>query len=119
MRGRPDIYLVIKNEKIMSMFIKLLIYKMKTIDGTRNTMDKFVDSILKRELSHRPNMTNIEQYEIKLKLENHLLNSVAYQYQLIKIRHKISYSAFMKNQTIVELWLTQIKRTYKQLVQTF
>ena len=31
--GRPDIYLVIKNDKIMSMFIKLLIYKIQTIDG--------------------------------------------------------------------------------------
>lgn len=32
-KGRPDIYLVIRNEKIMHMFVKLLIYKMKSMDG--------------------------------------------------------------------------------------
>lgn len=78
MRGRPDIYLVIKNEKIMSMFIKLLIYKMKTIDGTRDSMDKVVEQVMKREMKEKPNMTNVQQYEMKIKLENHLLNSVAY-----------------------------------------
>ena len=46
-KGRPDIYLVIKNEKIMSLFIKLLIYKMRTIDGKRGSMDKMIDLIMK------------------------------------------------------------------------
>lgn len=41
--GRPDIYLVIKSEHIMSMFLKLLIYKLKTVDGVRGTMDKMID----------------------------------------------------------------------------
>lgn len=59
-RGRPDIYLVIKNEKIMSMFIKLLIYKMKTIDGTRGSMDKFVDQIVKKEFKNSSKMNKIE-----------------------------------------------------------
>ena len=46
--GRPDIYLVIKNDKIMSMFIKLLIYKIKTMDGQRGTMEPVIESFYKR-----------------------------------------------------------------------
>ena len=32
-----DIYLIIKNESVMSDFLKLLIYKTETIDGTKGT----------------------------------------------------------------------------------
>lgn len=32
-QGRPDIYLIIRDENIMLMFLKFLIYKLKTIDG--------------------------------------------------------------------------------------
>ena len=72
-RGRPDIYIVIRNEKIMSMFIKLLIYKMKTIDGTRGSMDVFIDNILKKESKFRPNLTKIDKYEIRVKIRNQLV----------------------------------------------
>lgn len=53
-RGKPDIYLVIKNEKIMKMFIKLLIYKMRTIDGKRNTMDRCIELIMSDKLKKKP-----------------------------------------------------------------
>lgn len=41
--GRPDVYLTIKNEKIMMKFIKLLIYKLRTIDGLRGTMEPLLE----------------------------------------------------------------------------
>ena len=36
-KDKWDIYLIIKNETVMSQFIKLLIYKMDTIDGIRGS----------------------------------------------------------------------------------
>ena len=37
MKAHPDVYLVIKNEKVMTHFLKLLIYKLETIDGNRGS----------------------------------------------------------------------------------
>ena len=56
-KGRPDIYLVIKNEKIMSMFIKLLIFKLKTVDGTRGSMVRIINQVMKKNLKDNPNMS--------------------------------------------------------------
>ena len=38
--GKRSVNLVIKDEKIMSSFIKLLIYKLRTVDGNRNSAIK-------------------------------------------------------------------------------
>ena len=35
--GNRDVYIVIRNEKLMAGFIKLLIYFLKTIDGNKNS----------------------------------------------------------------------------------
>ena len=41
-RGHWDIYLVIKNEHVMTMFLKLLLYKMRTVDGTKGSANKLI-----------------------------------------------------------------------------
>lgn len=64
----------------MTMFIKLLVYKMRTIDGRKDTMNKFVDNIIAQNLKKRPNMTYYEQYEMRVNIENKLVHKVAYQY---------------------------------------
>lgn len=47
-----------------------------------------------------------------------MVHKVAHQYQLIKIRHKISFSAFMRNQTITELFQNQALQSYKTFVES-
>ena len=50
--GKNDIYLIIKNEKVLADFIKLLISKTDTINGRRGTAIKLrkmqIDSMRKR-----------------------------------------------------------------------
>lgn len=46
---------------------------MKTIDGTRGSMDVFIDNILKKESKFRPNLTKIDKYEIRVKIRNQLV----------------------------------------------
>ena len=58
--------MVIRNERIMSMFIKLLIYKLKTIDGTRGTMINIINSVMKNKLKENPKMSYQKQYEFKI-----------------------------------------------------
>ena len=36
-KNKWDIYLIIKNEQVMTDFLKFLIYKMESIDGKRGT----------------------------------------------------------------------------------
>ena len=35
--GNRDVYIVIRNEKLMAGFIKLLIYFLQTVDGNKNS----------------------------------------------------------------------------------
>lgn len=37
-KNKGDIYLIIRNEKVMSMFLKFLIYTLETVDGRRGTV---------------------------------------------------------------------------------
>ena len=85
-RGQPDVHLVIRNDKIMSLFIKLLIYKMKTVDGKRGSMDKMIDHIIKKRIYKNKNISCIKQYEMRKKLENLFVHQVAAKYNLMKVR---------------------------------
>ena len=38
------------------------------------------------------------------------------KYKVIRVRNKISYHAFMKNMTILELYVSKIYESYKDLV---
>ena len=47
-KNKWDVYLLIKNEKVMSDFIKLLIYKTESLDGYRDTAILFKKRHIKR-----------------------------------------------------------------------
>ena len=44
-KNKWDIYLIIKNEKVMSDFLKLLIYKTETINGFRGSSIKLKEKL--------------------------------------------------------------------------
>jgi hypothetical protein len=94
--GRPDIYLLIKNEEAMKMFIKLLIYKLDTIDGNRGTAVPIREQILKKELKNTHVTEDMRQKAVK-KIKCHILNRVSLNYTLLKIKQKLSFSAFIRN----------------------
>ena len=37
-----DVYLVFRNDVSMKMFLKLLLYSMRSLDGTRNSAEKLI-----------------------------------------------------------------------------
>ena len=43
-----DVYIVIRNEKLMTAFIKLLIYFLQTVDGTANTALGLQDALIEK-----------------------------------------------------------------------
>lgn len=42
-KKKGDIYLIIKNENVMTMFLKFLIYHMETFDGNRGSAQQFIN----------------------------------------------------------------------------
>ena len=47
-QNKWDIYLIIKSERAMNTFIKLLIYKTSTLDGRRGTAIRFKEARLNK-----------------------------------------------------------------------
>jgi len=65
-----NIHLVIRNEKNMSDFIKLLIYSLKTIDGVRDSGSKLINEMaslnyITNSRSDKPTMINLSSERIK------------------------------------------------------
>ena len=57
--------------------------------------------------------------QIKIKLKNRLqvLKSAYLKYLIIKFRQKISFIAFKKRMTIIELFCTAIQKSYNELAE--
>lgn len=83
--GRPDIYLLIKNEEAMKMFIKLLIYKLDTIDGNRGTAEPVCRQILRKEMKNTHVSDEMKAKALK-KIKCHMLNRVSLNYTLLRIK---------------------------------
>ena len=54
--------------------------------------------------------------KLEIRNEIYLLSMTYLKYLIIKFRQKISYIAFKKKMTIMELFLNAIKKSYDQLV---
>lgn len=46
-----DVYLVIKNEKSMNQFIKLLIYFLNSVDGNRDSAEGIKKALIKQKMT--------------------------------------------------------------------
>lgn len=100
------------------MFITLLIYKLKTLDGNRGTMNPVIEKIYRMEAKKHQNLTEVQKYELRNSIMTRLVNGVAKNYSVIRVKQKLSFSAFMKKNTWIELWLSQILRTHYTLTST-
>ena len=81
-RGQADVYLVIKNEKIMTMFLKLLIYHLKTLDGTRDTAVKVINLIFKSRLQEKLTELGKTQRWGMDRIKNKIMNQVRHEVML-------------------------------------
>lgn len=42
-KGKGDVYLVIKGEQVMSKFLKYLLYLLRSVDGNKNSANKLIE----------------------------------------------------------------------------
>ena len=82
----------------MMNLIQLLIYKLETIDGFRGTALPIIDGYLYKDI--------IKVY-----------SQVLMRYKIMKLRMKISCSAFEQKKSVLELFLFSILKTHQSFFQ--
>jgi len=87
-----NINIVVKNEKDMKMLLEFLIISLKSLDGSRGSAEKLMESQIKQfEKSAGAKLPFSE----KIKLYNELYLKVAKRFNSLKVRMKISFMALL------------------------
>ena len=105
----------------MDHLLLYLIHSIRTIDGNRDSANGLLKllndiSIKKYKKEHNKRMISqsVEQ-KIEQTNENSLFRKIHLKFVIMRVRAKISYMAFVKRLTIIELFLISIKKTYSKL----
>jgi len=113
-----DVDLIIESEQVMRALLIVLIFRLRTMDGARGTLDDYVYKKLESVYDkHRYSLSEqaLERMieKRKLAIEAELYRQTLFKYRLIIIRQKINYQAFISEGTVLEIVLKQILATYQ------
>ena len=101
----------------MDQFLTLIIDSMETVDGNQNSQkfaEKKVEDIKVKQMikAKKSGFYNIESLRqkarVSLEEQASMKKTTLFKFKLMRIRSKISFSAFEKHMTIAELFLNQI-----------
>lgn len=116
-KNKWDVCLIIRCEETMQKFLKLLIHHLETVDGTRGSAIELKNIILKKTMKklNREGKSKVDDFKIekvRKQINHDLMMKVYMKYNIMKVRQKISFSAFIKNFTLNELWMTQLANSF-------
>ena len=106
----------------MNLLLKFLITKMRTLDGIKGSANKILDLMQKQgeaefmQKSGKKFVSDSVRYQIKQTCEHTLFRKVYLKYLIMRVRSKISYSAYVKRMTVPELLIRTIQNTHKLLI---
>ena len=107
----------------MDHFLLFLVHSIRTINGNRNSANGLLNllnraAIEKYKRDHKKGLISksVEQ-KIEQTNENSLFRKIHLKFIIMRVRAKISYMAFIRRMTVLELFLVTIKDTYKKLVR--
>lgn len=118
-----DVDLVIRDKDNMELLLKFLIYAMKTMDGSRDSAKKILDTLNKQNIQtykYKVSDGTIKPNDVKKIIacnEHKFYQKVLMKYKIMTIRGKISYIACLKMMTIKELIVKQIKTSYELMLK--
>lgn len=92
----------------MKNFLKLLISKLNTIDGTRNTANNIKNNLYKEMVKDKRAFDVWSKAKIRQQVERQIVGITYRKYLILKIRQKISYEAFIQKKTVIELIARQV-----------
>ena len=113
-----DIELVIPDENQMKIVIQFLILVLKSVDGLRNSANEQINTMMAIQSQGESNqrwLFETKDFELNnlYRLNMQILSEKTWKkFMLLKVRMKISYSAFAKDLTISELFLKAIEDAY-------
>lgn len=93
----------------MKLFLRLLIYKLNTIDGSRDSAAPVLETMLKNQVAKflkstgKATITASREYLIHQENKFLLFQKIQNRYNVLRVRQKISFSALKKRKTVVEL----------------
>lgn len=115
---------MIPDERDFNILLKYLIVKLRTVDGTRGSADKILALMQKQgeakfmKQSGKRFVSESVRHKIKQTNEHTLFRKVYLKYIIMKVRSKISYSAFVKRLTVPELIVRTIYNTYLKFLES-
>jgi hypothetical protein len=86
-----EIDLVIRNEEHMKMFIRFLVYNLRSVDGNTGSAEGIYKALLKQNRIKGQN-----EEELLEKIRHQVMLKTSLKYTISKVRQKISFSAFRK-----------------------
>ena len=99
----------------MMLFLEFLMFELQTADGLRNTGKPFYDAMIVEQGSRSPENkklilnASVEQMKALRAYNRYIfVQNLLKKYKLMKFRMKISYSAYMRSETIEEHLLNTI-----------
>jgi len=95
-----EVDLVIRNEEHMKLFIRFLVYSLKTVDGNKNSAEGIHRALFNQEVASLRkkciNLTPRVEDEIREKIRHQTMLKTSLKYTICKVRQKISFIAFRK-----------------------
>mmetsp|Transcript_21210 Transcript_21210/g.32863 ORF Transcript_21210/g.32863 Transcript_21210/m.32863 type:complete len:126 (-) Transcript_21210:2320-2697(-) len=90
-----DIDLVIRKDNDMNNLLQILLFSMNTVDGQRDSIYFYQHQKMKRKYRNKIAM-NFKKREITMETRLEILHNLMFKFKLMRIRSKISFSAFIK-----------------------
>lgn len=112
-----EVNFAISSDDDMNKFLLVLIYKLRTVDGTRGTAEPFLRELNKASfVNYRKTHGKAASKEVESKLirmnEHKLFRKVYIKFLVLKVRSKIGYQALVSKKLIEELFISQILSSY-------
>ena len=107
----------------MRIFIKMLVYSLRTIDGHKGSANKILDTLHQQDIkdfqdfTKRKQINESKKHEFIHRNEYRIFKKVCFKYKVLQFRMKMSFIAFKKGISVVELLLNAIQFSYKSLTK--
>ena len=112
--------MALDDENVLQKLLLFLIYQMQTIDGRQGSAKELIGKKI-QQLKLEQDEDNefyLSNNQIEQTIRSQIALKVLTKYKLLIARMKLSYSALLRQSTILELWVRQIASTYKLLRDT-
>ena len=106
----------------MKILLQFLIYRMKTLDGNKNSAVQILEALNKQTIREylkqtgRKIVTASKEHQIRSMNEYKVFRKIQLKYTIMKVRSKLSFQALLFRVPLVEMLFNAIFKSYRQLV---